>query len=193
MTRWTAIVPFKTDGEGKTRLSGELDRDERSALSRTMLDKVASALAACPRIGRMLMVSGQPCPGWPGDWIEDPKGGLNAALSAGLEVAGRPAMIIHADLPLLEPSDLEALIDAADGEGMAIAPDRHGTGTNAVAIADDRPFAPRFGIGSFALHLHQSAGLPHVLVDRPGLGCDCDTLEDLALLKSRLGKVSSLR
>src|SRR3546814_2288363 len=60
-------------------------------------------------------------------------------------------IFIHGDLPLLVPEEIEALIQAAGG-GCALAPDRHGSGTNAIALMAAAPFEFAFGENSLALH-----------------------------------------
>ena len=86
--------------------------------------------------------------------------------------------MIHADLPLLTVADLDVLLSAAAARGQAIAPDRHRTGTNAVAIADGAPIAWQFGVDSFARHRAILAP-QHAVAERPGLLADCDTFADL--------------
>ena len=56
-----AVVPFK-GRDGKRRLAGLLDGDERAALVRAMLDDVLDALAACPLVDRLVVVSPEPDP-----------------------------------------------------------------------------------------------------------------------------------
>ena len=73
------------------------------------------------------------------------------------------------------------LADAGLG-GCAIAPDRHGIGTNAIALAPGHIF--RFAFGAASLGAHRAQG-SHVLVDREGLMFDLDTPGDLAALRTR--------
>jgi 2-phospho-L-lactate guanylyltransferase len=92
--------------------------------------------------------------------------------------------VLHSDLPLLAAADVTRLIDSAERGGLAIAPDRHGSGTNAIAIADQRPFDFAFGADSYRLHRRQ-AGSGWRLVAAPGLAIDIDTPGDLALATAR--------
>jgi len=94
-------------------------------------------------------------------------------------------VVLHGDLPNLQALDIETLLAAlpADGSsGVAIAPDRAGTGTNAIVLRPPGVICFRFGAGSFALHLEEveRAGVPLVAVNRAGLAFDLDTPEDLA-------------
>jgi 2-phospho-L-lactate guanylyltransferase len=89
-------------------------------------------------------------------------------------------LVIHGDLPLLSAPDISALLDAAESSGAAIAPDRHGQGTNALALWMRPPaYTFAYGPNSFALH-QQRLGDTLAVVQRKGLACDVDTPNDLA-------------
>jgi 2-phospho-L-lactate guanylyltransferase len=175
---WTALLPLKAAGARKTRLSGVLSADQRDALTERLLAHVGDVLRASPAIARIILVAPQPVAGWPDDWIADKGRGLNAELAATRAMLGAvPLMVLHADLSLLEAADVAALAEAGAG-GCAIAADRHGRGTNAIALMPGRAFRFAFGPGSLAAHRKQAGA---VLVERAGLALDIDTPEDLAL------------
>jgi 2-phospho-L-lactate guanylyltransferase len=180
LTLWNAIVPFKTAGQRKTRLAPALSPPERDRLAQALFDRVIGVLEASPAVGRISVLSEARLERRPGrgdlDWLPDSGLGLNAELQA-VKIAG-PRLIIHADLPLVMPDDVEALLAAAHGGG-AIAPDRHGTGVNALALDAGVSVEFRFGPGSFARHLEQADG-GLIVVARPGLALDIDTPDDLA-------------
>jgi 2-phospho-L-lactate guanylyltransferase len=176
--RWTAILPIKEVGERKSRLAGRLSPEARAALSEHMVIHVIECLRQAEAIERIILLS----PARPAyartEWRKDEGRGLNAEL-AGLrtQLASSPLVVIHGDLPLLSPIDVAALVDGAD-MGCAIAPDRHGTGTNALAIAAGLPFAFAFGHGSCARHSMAAADKGRI-VHRTGLSLDLDTPEDM--------------
>ena len=66
--------------------------------------------------------------------------------------------------------------------GVAIAPDRAGTGTNGLALRPPDAIPMRFGVGSLAAHVAEAeaAAVPIAEVHRPGLAFDLDTPADLA-------------
>jgi 2-phospho-L-lactate/phosphoenolpyruvate guanylyltransferase len=110
--------------------------------------------------------------------------GLDQARSDAILEGIHTLVVLHGDLPNLRADDVETLIRGlpADGSpGVAIAPDRAGTGTNALALQPPRVINFRFGVGSFAKHAEEvdRAGVPCVAVDRAGLSFDLDTPEDL--------------
>jgi 2-phospho-L-lactate guanylyltransferase len=65
--------------------------------------------------------------------------------------------------------------------GVAIAPDRRGTGTNGLALHPPNAIPFRFGADSFAAHQEaaHAADLSVAVVQRRGLAFDLDTPDDL--------------
>ena len=177
--RWTALVPMKQGAETKSRLAGVLDAPARKALAEAMAAHVVDRLREVEAIADIHLLAPAPAPGLDVAWLADGGAGLNAELAkASIALGEGPLLVLHADLPLLQRDDVEALLTAARQAGAAIAPDRHGGGTNALAMArrDDAAFL--FGSDSFARycrHLPQAA-----IVRRPGLAFDLDTPDDLA-------------
>jgi 2-phospho-L-lactate guanylyltransferase len=122
----------------------------------------------------------------------DDPGGLNSALARAQSVAadGGAArlLIVPADLPLLRPADVAALLGASSvlssREGAVIAPDAAGAGTNALVLAPPDALLPRFGIDSYRAHVSQAEArrVPCATVRRPGLELDLDTPADMARL-----------
>lgn len=183
------IVPHRGLAAAKTRLAPVLDDAERQALAARLLERVLSvAREAC---GDVVVIS-------PSDAL----GPLVAAagarlvhqlglgLNAGLEQARRAAIadgvdtliVLHGDLPNLSTDDIAALLVAVPAAGVAIAPDRGGSGTNGLALRPPDAIAFRFGVGSLAAHhaAAEAAEVPIVEVHRPGLAFDLDTPADLA-------------
>jgi 2-phospho-L-lactate guanylyltransferase len=182
VTGWTAIIPFNFGRPRKTRLSAILTETERDGLAMAMAQRVVAALRTSPSVSAIRLLSPVD-PVLPGTaWVEDRARGLNGELMAARDaLAYVPALLIHADLPLLTGEDVEALLAAAGPTGAAIAPDMARLGTNALALAGGRTVTLAFGENSLALH---RAGLPDApLVERRGLTCDVD---DEASLRAAL-------
>lgn len=172
---WTAIVPIKPPGTRKTRL-GTIGPDALLALTERMLAHVLAVLSKHPDIARVMVLSQTAPPR--AQWVEDCGRGLNAELQAARTALNCNLLVLHADLPQVSDADISSLLAIAEGSGAAIAVDRHGTGTNAVAIRLGVPFTFRFGPGSCELHAAQLGGQSDI-VHRPGLSHDIDTPEDL--------------
>lgn len=172
---WTAIVPLKLGVERKSRLAGRLSQPEREQLADRVAQHVLDTLAHVPAISHVVVLA--PRPFGDAEWRKDEGRGLNAELSAARAAIAGPLLVIHGDLPLLAVQDVDALLAAAPATGIAIAPDRHGGGTNAVALVDARPFEFAFGPSSRDLHAPGAAEMV-----RPGLSHDLDTPDDLDAL-----------
>jgi 2-phospho-L-lactate guanylyltransferase len=176
---WTAVVPLKGAAERKSRLAPVLDAAHRRELSDQLYRHVVQGLSEIGLADRIIAVS-PALP--PADvpvqlWLQQ-ESSLNAEFERIRQIIAGPLMVVNADLPLLDPEDLAALADTAEQQGCAVAPDRHGTGTNAVALLPDAPFNFAFGPGSLALHVASAHG--HAcLVKRIGLAYDLDTVADI--------------
>jgi 2-phospho-L-lactate/phosphoenolpyruvate guanylyltransferase len=181
---WTAIIPFKPAGERKTRLADMLSAEQREGLAEQLFAHVLAVLGEEPRIASVLVLSQLRPSHWTGAWRADAGLGLNAELQAARADIAGPMLVLHSDLPLLIPANVIQLLDAAEAAGLAIAPDRHGSGTNALALGDGRPFAFSFGADSYHLHRRQISGHWR-MVPAPGFAIDIDTPADLALAVAR--------
>ena len=173
---WTAVIPLKGGSQRKSRLSGVLDEAQRADLSLMMALQVLSRLTACRAVADIVLLSPER-PDWVGvSWRRDEGSGLNAELSrVRADLSAADFLVLHADLPLIETSDVEALLS---GEAeAALAPDRHGLGTNALALRRGLPFEFAFGPCSFARHQAQAPRA--TVVNRLGLSLDVDTPDDL--------------
>lgn len=178
MKDWLAVIPLKQEPDRKTRLAGWLTDEQRRQLSRLMFDHVAGVLARVKAVREVALLSETRPEGWSGRLFADRRRGLNAELAAVADECGSsPLLVIHADLPLVSEADVTALLAAAE-RGYALAPDRHGTGTNALALRDPAGFSFAFGPGSFARHCAADRPRP-VAVLRRGLSLDIDAPQDL--------------
>jgi 2-phospho-L-lactate guanylyltransferase len=119
---------------------------------------------------------------------------LDEAREAAVRLGAETVAILFGDLPLIDATDVRALLrpDAS----VAIAPDQRGAGTNALVLRGPAlaQFAFQFGEGSRALHEDEARriGASPVLVQSPGTMFDLDTPDDwrriaLAPEWSRLG------
>ncbi len=181
---WTALIPFRTGTGGKSRLEAVLDSATRERLALEMAHHVIDVLSQCPAIERIVLLSNKAFDHPRTTFVLDRERGLNPEITAFRDDFGpSPLLVIHADLPLLAQADVEVLLQAATDHGVALATDRAGEGTNAIALADGRPFAFRFGPGSRALHCTSDERMP--VLQRAGLSADLDTPGDLTFLRDQ--------
>lgn len=198
-----AILPVKRFERAKQRLDPTLTAGSRRALASAMLGDVLGALKHSSLIDIVLVVSGEPTAS---ELATEPdvlllrdeteKGQSQAALN-GLARASalgyEHALLVPGDCPLIDPLELDNLIATSGvaGRDVAIVPDRHGKGTNALLLDPGGPFQPQFGPGSLAKHTAQAEqkGLACAVERVPSLELDVDTGEDLAELISALSRV----
>ncbi len=95
-------------------------------------------------------------------------------------------LLVPGDTPMLDAVEVEELLErcARDEIAVAIVPDRHGTGTNALLISPPGAFTPSFGPGSLERHVATArhAEVAHRVEAVPSLALDVDTPDDLAAL-----------
>jgi 2-phospho-L-lactate guanylyltransferase len=117
--------------------------------------------------------------------LDRPARGHNDAAAAGMSDAAargaRGVMFLPCDLPLLSASALDAFSALFDLRNLVLAPDRHGTGTNALIVDAAAGIEFKFGDGSRALYeaWARGAGLAVSFCTRAELGFDLDTPADL--------------
>lgn len=196
MTLW-AIVPVKPLRRSKSRLAGVLSGDERAALSQDMLIRTLEVLAEVPQVERMLVVSRDSralaLAREHGARTVTERGTpqLNTALvRASILARGygvSSVLVIPADLPLLTSQEVETFIAAAKKPPVVvIAPDRHGTGTNALLMSPPGLIEYDFGPDSFLRHKKRAEGVGarFVVCELPSLELDLDMPEDLEILQA---------
>jgi 2-phospho-L-lactate guanylyltransferase len=195
MTLW-AIVPVKPLRRGKSRLAGTLTEDERTALNQELLEHTLKVLSSLKELDQVLVVSRDPqaltiARNHGAKTVqEDGQPHLNTALARATVMAQvhstRGILVLPADLPLLTPDDVRALIDrAAKPLVVVIAPDRHGKGTNALLMVPSGQIEYDFGEGSFQRHCDRAikSGARLEIVELPSLGLDLDLPEDLEMIR----------
>jgi 2-phospho-L-lactate/phosphoenolpyruvate guanylyltransferase len=195
MTLW-AIVPVKPLRRGKSRLAGALSEDERTELNRSLLQNTLKTLSELKEVEEVLVISRDPhaltiARNYGARTVrEDGQPELNTALKRATVIAQVYAtgavLILPADLPLITAEDVRTLIErAGEPPSVVIAPDRHGTGTNALLISPSGLIEYDFGENSFQRHCQRAreAGARLEIVNLPSLGLDLDLPEDLELIR----------
>jgi 2-phospho-L-lactate guanylyltransferase len=187
------VLPVKDLGSAKQRLAPVLSATERRELFAAMLEDVLSALAASAGLAGILIVTrdarAQDRAGRHGArvLVEDANRGHTAASSLGARTLAREGvagmMQVPADIPLLTPDDVAALLRAhGEAPAVTLAPARDGRGTNAVLCTPPDLLPLCFGDDSFLPHVQRARdlGIEPQIVRRRGLALDIDTADDLA-------------
>ncbi len=190
----TAIVPVKRFHEAKQRLAPGIDEERRVALAAAMFEDVLAAISGARSVERTIVVSGDPvaqeiASSASAEIVPDPsdEGHVEAVLAgiARAEVEGAECVVLlPGDCPLLDPRELDRLLTGVPDPYVAIVPDRHGEGTNALVLTPPTAIRPAFGEGSRARHVAaaREAGLPFAVEELASLALDLDTPADLVAL-----------
>jgi 2-phospho-L-lactate guanylyltransferase len=176
------LVPVKAFADAKARLAAVLGDAERERLARWTAARV---LAAAGELPTYVACDDEQVAAWAGQHgatvLWHPGVGLNAAVNdsvAELRDAGVTDVVVaHGDLPRAH-----SLARLTQPGTLTLVPDRHGDGTNVIAVPTDLQFRFAYGPGSFRRHLGSAiAARQSVRVLRdPLLAADIDTPADLA-------------
>ena len=203
MTLW-AIIPVKPLRRGKSRLSGVLSLEARTALNHYLLSNTLEILASVPEIEYSLVVSRDPqaltiAREYGARTVQEqgsPQ--LNVALTRATMVAlshsVQGVLIVPADLPLLTIDDIHEVVkQAVDPPVVVITPDRHHQGTNALLISPPGLIQYEYGPDSFHRHCLQAerAGVRLEICERGSVALDIDFPEDLELAGYELMDVNN--
>lgn len=200
--RTWAVVPIRGLSTAKTRLGPELDPDERRRLVVAMLRRTLTATRDAAAISGTVVVTKDPevaglAQEHQAIGLVEHAPDLNAAIVAGRSVAiargASAVLVLPADLPAVDPAAIDGLIvRAAAREApsglVAVVPDRHGRGTNALLTSPPAIVDPRFGEDSRALHRAAAAAAGASFLELGGpLALDVDTAADLAIAEATVG------
>lgn len=184
--RRLAVVPQKPFADAKARLRGVLPDGERMRIVETMATHVIDTLVAVLPTAVVSSDAGvlelaESHGAWP---ILESGPGLNAALAdvvwEAQGIAVHTLAVFAGDLARLEIDDVYALLRLPARPGVVVAPDRAGTGTNAIVLSPPDAIPLRFGPNSMRAHVAAAyrANLPVRVLRRPGLLLDVDTAAD---------------
>ncbi|MFZ0319701.1 MAG: 2-phospho-L-lactate guanylyltransferase [Candidatus Sulfotelmatobacter sp.] len=199
------LIPVKNLSAAKQRLATVLDQPSRTELAQTMLLDVVTALAAWPQRPPCTLVTGDPfgmdlARRYDFEIIPDPAnpgetGAIEMATRLCVERGVESTLVIPADIPLVQASELEEMITQAPLEGTVLAPAADGCGTNAAFRRPANLFPLRFGNDSFKPHLAaaQGTGKPCIVLRLPNLAVDVDNPEDLQQLLAHPGETRTQR
>jgi 2-phospho-L-lactate guanylyltransferase len=197
-----AIIPVGSLDGAKSRLGAVLDAEERLELTLRLARQTIEAAVGSPGITETLVVT-------PDDAVRrlaeelgarplrQRDGGLNRGIDAGraeaIAAGAAAALILPIDLPEVSTDAIGAVLATLDRPGrplVAIVPDRHGRGTNALLLAPPDAIDTCFGGDSRAAHAAaaEAAGAEYVELGGP-LRLDVDTPDDLLLAEPILRPV----
>jgi 2-phospho-L-lactate guanylyltransferase len=187
--QWTLVVPLKPLDRAKSRLADTADDVLRPGLALAFAQDTVAAALECPAVRDVVVVTDDALASrelaalGAGIVPDEPRGGLNAALTHGASVAGaarRAARVaaLNADLPALRPAELARVLDTAAEFPRAFLADSAGVGTTLLAAGPGRELHPLFGPGSRVRH-RESGAVELGLDGVDSVRQDVDTGDDL--------------
>ena len=197
LSRTWALVPLRGLETAKTRLGGELDAEERLELVTRMARRTLAATRDATHIAGTVLVTMDPAAArlaarHGAEAIVQRLPGLNAAIREArvraVERGATAVLVLPIDLVAVSAEAIDALVMAAGaasrsnttGGIVAVVPDRHGSGTNALLTSPPDAIGPAFGSDSRARHERQASDAGAMYLELGGpLTFDVDTAEDL--------------
>jgi 2-phospho-L-lactate guanylyltransferase len=193
------LVPVKSLIDAKQRLSSVLAPEKRLALARAMCEDVLQELARWQNRPPVAVVTSDP---FARDLAarfnfeviaDDNSGETNAIEMATAFSKARGAtntLVVPADIPLIDNTELQKIVESAPAGGAVLVPDAAGRGTNAAWRSPSDLFPLRFGNDSFLPHMAaaKATGLPCVVLELPKIAHDVDRPEDLHELAAAGGE-----
>jgi 2-phospho-L-lactate guanylyltransferase len=197
------IVPVRDLESAKSRLGEVLDPEERRALVTLLLDRTVRAavgagfetIVVSPADDVLVIgaASGAEPLRQSGDGLNE---SLELATLKAIAGGATAILVVPADLPAIDASALTAIVANAHaalvhGRGIvAVVPDRHGRGTNALLVSPPGLIGFAFGADSRARHgqAGRDANAVHLELGGP-LGLDLDTGDDLMLAEPLLAEL----
>jgi 2-phospho-L-lactate/phosphoenolpyruvate guanylyltransferase len=193
------LIPVKEFCEAKKRLAPHFPPGDRAALAEAMCEDFFKVVAATRCADRVFVISKEPGAlsrarklGWE-TIVESSQTSESDSVDEGSRYCAErrvdALLRLPIDLPLAEPSDIEAVFRELEAAPSAvIVPSSDGTGTNALLRSPAALFPSRFGPNSFPRHLAEAkaCGARARVYRNPRLELDIDELDDLRRLSSRL-------
>jgi 2-phospho-L-lactate guanylyltransferase len=192
-----AIIPVGSIEGAKSRLGAVLDAEERHDLALRLAESTIRAAVETPEIDETLVVT-------PDDAVRElalragarpirqrSRGlndGLREARDEAMAAGAEAILVLPIDIPRVSPESLTSLVRQAmraPAPVVALVPDRHGRGTNALVLRPPDVIDFCFGGDSREAHLAaaRTAGAAVEVIDGP-LTLDIDTPEDLLLAQA---------
>lgn len=199
------LVPVKSLANAKQRLASALDQPTRTELAQAMLFDVLETLATWTNRPEVGIVTSDAfaielAQRFEFEVIPD---NANRSETDAIEMATKvcesrhvdSTLVIPGDIPLINASELEKILEAAPGEGSVLVPAADGRGTNAAWRRPAGLFPLRFGNDSFKPHLTAARATQKqcVVLSLPGIALDIDNPSDLRQLAEAPGETRAQR
>src|SRR2546423_3941671 len=187
---YRALIPVKALDEAKSRLAGHMTLHQRKNLVLDMLHHVLHVLQQSNLLDQITVVSPDIrvldfAQTWGVRALVEEMPGHNAALHAAAlqeQEAGTTALLtLSGGLPLLQPSDIRALIERSLRYPVVLAPSRDGTGPNALLVQPPLALPYLFGVNSLYKYVRaaKERQLGSTIYNSIGLPLNINPINDL--------------
>jgi len=185
------LLPLKDPSHAKQRLAGHLTPKERRELAWAMFADVTRAVRAAITPDQVVVgTRGHPAllaeqSNWQVIEEDQQISESHSVDHACRHLQQRGAAVVlrlPTDIPLLEPEDVDALLNLELGaQSAVIIPSRDGKGTNALLRTPPDAFPSRFGDNSLALHQEEARRrrVELKILENPRVSFDLDEFSDL--------------
>ncbi len=191
---YAALIPVKSLSQVKSRLADHFTSTQRAQMVLDMLHHVLCVLRDSHAFTHVAVVSEdrtvlQYAERWGALGLVEERAGHNPALTAAAQqerqMGTETLLTISADLPLLQVTEIHALLEQASYHDIVLSPSQEGTGTNALLAQPPLLIPYLFGVNSFQ-HYQQEGrrrGLAVGVYNSIGLALDVDTIDDIEILQ----------
>jgi len=199
------LIPFKSLATAKQRLTTALDAKQRSQFAEAMLRDVMTAAAGVRNTIDIALVTGDTrAQAMAREHnfliIDDTRSESETAAiemaTAWCEQRGYDtAIVVPADIPLIQSGELRCVLAVAPAEGAVIVPAYDRRGSNCILRRPASLIPLRFGNDSFLPHCEamRRTGKELIILEMPGVGLDVDNPQELDLLLAREGDTNAQR
>ena len=199
------LIPVKDLRNAKQRLATVLNQCDRTQLAQAMVHDLFATLASWDRRPEVAVVTSDPfavdlasqCDFHiiADDENRSETDAIEKATTFCQTLGVESTLVMPGDIPLVQVSELDQILEAAPAKGTVLVPAMDGRGTNAVLRTPADLFPLRFGNDSFKPHLAaaQATGCPCHIFSLPGIALDIDTAADLRQLAAAPGDARSQR
>lgn len=197
------LIPVKNLSAAKQRLASVLDQEARTQLAQAMLQDVLTAVTVAAERAQIALVTSDPfaielARNLQLQVIRDAQNhsetdAIEMATKACVADGVEETLVIPADIPLINSTEIEQILAKAPPRGSVLVPAADGRGTNAILRRPADHFPLRFGNDSFKPHraAAEATGSPCRILSLPGVGLDIDRPSDLQELISSDGDTFS--
>jgi 2-phospho-L-lactate/phosphoenolpyruvate guanylyltransferase len=200
------LIPVKDPEQAKLRMAPALTPEERSSLAWAMFQDVARALRSISPPSQIAVVTGSSRAanaarelGWRIFW-ESEQISESASVDRAsnlLAMQGTEAVLrLPADIPLVQPEDIHALLNQTLENGSSIlVPSHDFLGTNALIRMPPNLFASRFGHNSLVLHTQEARRVQasFTILENKRIALDLDTPSDILCFMKDASQTESYR